>query len=307
MGKDRKELWIRSFRVRKRLGLWLGAGKPGVEAEDRKYQFSSLRFRPVKGRFHPLTMDDVSKQTMDLIGWAHTNRKPLIRILVTVAIVAAVVGGWIGYKNHREVAGSEALSNIRPQLDARGRPLPVPVEAYLKVADDYAGTTGGARALLIAGGMLFEAGKFTEAQAQFDRFLREYPEYPVANEALLGAASSLEAQGKTNDAIARYEDLINHHTADTTAPQAKAALAQLYVAENKPEPALRLYEELMRSANNDSWSVEASIQREELLDKYPNLKKPAPTSPALLPVAPTLPAATSSPPATSSVAPPVKK
>ena len=254
-------------------------------------------------------MDKETKRSMevyDVIGWAHTNRKPLISIVVGLVVIGAIIGGWIGYKNHRELAGSEALSNIRPQPDAQGRPGTGSAEDYLKVAENYAGTTGGARALMLAGGVLFDAGKYAEAQAQFDRFLREYPEYPVANEALLGVASSLEAQGKTNDAIARYEDLLNHHSADATAPQAKAALAQLYLAQNKPEPALKLYEELVRSPDNNSWSVEARIQGEELLDKYPNLKKPAPTSPALLPMAPKPPAATPPPAATSSVAPPVK-
>ncbi len=253
-------------------------------------------------------MDKETKHSMevyDVIGWAHTNRKPLTWIAVGIVVVGAIVGGWIGYKNHREQAGSEALSNIRPQPDAQGRPVPGSAEEYLKVANDYAGTTGAARALLLAGGVLFDAGKFAEAQTQFDRFLQEYPEYPVANVALLGLASSLEAQGKTNDAIARYEDLINHHSVDATAPQAKAALAQLYLAENKPEPALHLYEELMRSGDNNSWSVEARIQGEELLDKYPNLKKPPAPTRSVFP-----PPGTATPPPTTTNVPdlsPVKK
>jgi len=47
------------------------------------------------------------------------------------------------------------------------------------------------------------------------------------------------------------------------------------MGQNKPEQALRMYEELAKAGNNDTWSAEAGIQAEELLAKYPALRKPA--------------------------------
>jgi len=252
-------------------------------------------------RFYPLTMEQENKHSADadlynLIGWLHTNRKQLIGFVSVILVVGAAAGLWFWNKSQHEVAAGEALSNVKLPADALEHPTPALAEPYLKVANEYPGTSGGARALLMAGGVLFEAGNYTEAQSQFDRFLRDYPGNPMANEALLGVASSLEGQGKTNDAIARYDDLINHHVSDTTSPQAKAALAGLYATGGKPEQALHLYEDLMRNYNNSTWGEEASIGREDLLAKYPALAKapaintaavaPAVTMPPSVPVKP---------------------
>ena len=94
------------------------------------------------------------------------------------------------------------------------------------MANDYPGTTAAARALLTAAGMLFDAGKFKEAQDQFEKCLRDYSDFPLVNQASLGIAACLEAQGKTADAAARYDDYIKRHGSDSTIQQAKSALAR---------------------------------------------------------------------------------
>ena len=52
----------------------------------------------------------------------------------------------------------------------------------------------------------------------------------------------------------------------------------LYVTENKPELAYELYVDLANKNNPDTWTAEAGIQAEELLIKYPKLRKPAPAA-----------------------------
>jgi hypothetical protein len=59
---------------------------------------------------------------------------------------------------------------------------------------------------------------------------------------------------------------------------AKLTLARLFESQNKPEEALKLYEDLARSQNPyDPWAAEASERREQLLQKFPNLR-PAPAA-----------------------------
>jgi predicted negative regulator of RcsB-dependent stress response len=223
-----------------------------------------------------------------LVAWFHANRNRVLPITAIILVIGAGIGGFIWHKNYVETQAAAALSNIKPPTSAQesGAPNAANALPYVKVADDYAGTRGAARALLIAGGIQFDAGKFDVSQATFRRFISEYSENPLANLALLGVAASLEAQGKTAEAATAYDDLIKRHQADSTTPQAKSALARLYVAQDKPEQAMHLYEELARANNNDTWSVEAGIQLQELLAKYPNLKKPVASAP--VPTAPML-------------------
>lgn len=222
-------------------------------------------------------MDKETKHETDLyqlVAWAHANRKRLMAGLVVVLVAGGVFGFTIWNKSHHELMANEALANIKDPPGSREHPTTADAAPYLQVANDYSGTASAARARLMAGGALFEAGNFKDAKEQFEKFLQENPSHPMANEALLGVAASLEGDGKNADAIARYEDLIKHHMADTTSPQAKSALARLYLAENRPEDALPLYEELARGNNSESWVIEAEIQRQELFARYPNLKKP---------------------------------
>jgi predicted negative regulator of RcsB-dependent stress response len=230
-------------------------------------------------------MEDDVKHTADLyrlVAWAHARRKQLIRIGIAVVVVAAVVGFLIWHKSYNETAASEAIAKLKPPFGTEGTTASS-ADPYIKVANDYPGTAAGSRALLTAGGILFEAGKFKEAQDTFDRFVGEYPDSTLVNQAVLGVAASLEAQGKLAEATSRYDDFVHRHGMDATGTQAKSALARLYVAQNKPDKALQLYIELAQAGqagNRDTWTEEAGIQAGELLQKYPELRKPKVPEPA---------------------------
>ncbi len=224
-------------------------------------------------------MENEVKQTADfyrLVAWMHTNRKRLLIISAVVLIAGGGIGIYNWNKSNHETQANEALSNINPPSSAEESTNAAAAEPYLKVAAEYKGTSGGARALLIAGGILFEAGKFQEAQKRFEQFLGEYPDFPLADQALLGVDASYEAEGNLTEAATRYKDFVERHPTASTLPQAKSALARIYLAENKPELALQQYDDLERTRNNDSWTAEAGIQKEELLAKYPALRKQTP-------------------------------
>jgi predicted negative regulator of RcsB-dependent stress response len=229
-------------------------------------------------------MDKAVSESADLynlVAWFEVNRKRVITIAVVVLAVAAAIGLYYWHNASTETQANDALSSVRPPVMREGvLATAEDAQPYLKVAAEHPGTSAGGRALLIGGGIMFDAGKFDQAKAEFDKFLGQYPESPLAIQALLGVAASLEAQNKIPEATARYEELLKRHSNESVAPQAKSALARLYVAQNKPEQAMHIYEELAKAGNNDSWSAEAGIQLEELLAKYPNLKKPMAPSPA---------------------------
>jgi TolA-binding protein len=200
---------------------------------------------------------------------------------------------WQGYQ--RQVAAGEALSALAVEQMLSPTPRPNAVEAYLKVAAKYPKSPAGARALLMAGANLFTEGKYSEAQAQFEKFTREHHDSPFMGEALLGVAASLEAQGKTEAAVAGYKEIISRHPGDSVVPDAKFALARLYEIQNKPELARDLYLEVERESRFSSKGIEAGMRVEDLMAKYPKLAPvpaPAPftTSPILLTNLPVKPA-----------------
>jgi TolA-binding protein len=213
-------------------------------------------------------------------AWFDANRKPALWG-AGVVLVAGVIIAFVLYRqNEADVAASEALSNASmPQLTGGG-PGDL-TEAYLKVAATYPNSRAGARALLLAAGSLFTAGKYPEAQMQFERFRREHADSPFMGEALLGIAACLDAQGKTRDALAAYKDFTDHHPGDNALPQAKFALARLHEAQNELEQARNLFEEVERSDPYGSLGDEARMRLEDLKIKYPKLfapMTPAPTN-----------------------------
>jgi outer membrane protein assembly factor BamD (BamD/ComL family) len=157
----------------------------------------------------------------------------------------------------------------------------------------------------LGAGALFDNGKFQDAEEAFQKFLQQYPDYPMASQAELGVAASLEAQGKTADAVSRYKDFRDRHPQDSrqlqdpAVVQASVALARLYVVQGKPDSASRVYEDILKNGRGDSWTEEAEVERDQLLAKYPELRPkppaaPAPVTPSALKMNPT-PAPSSAP------------
>ncbi len=205
------------------------------------------------------------------LNWLDTNRQKLTRIAVVVAVVALAASYYFWNQAQQEAAASAALSDVPPGAGA--------AEAHLKLAAKYPKTSAAPRAVLVAAGDLFAAGKLPEAETQFKRLLDEYSESPFRVQGLLGVAACLDAQGKIPDAVTRYEQIVARYPKEAVASQAKSALARLYEIQNKPAQALPLYEELQRTEAYSSFGLEANIRRLALLAKHPELAKAkAPTA-----------------------------
>ena len=231
-----------------------------------------------------------SSEFYKLVAWVDANRKRIAWIGGIIVAVILAVSFYFWNKDQQELKAAQDLS----ALEIRNASTPgeaTAADGYLRIAAENPNTAAASRALLTGAGLLFDAGKYKEAQAQFEKFLRDYSDNPLVSQAALGLAASLDAQGRVPDAVTRYNEVIQRHPNDSAVNQAKVALARLYVTQNKPEQAFKIYDELARNGgmnNGDSWSAEAAIQREELLDKYPNLQPPAPKPAAAPTLAPSV-------------------
>ena len=214
-----------------------------------------------------------------LWNWIEANRNRVIGSAVIAAFVILVVWFFVSQRAAKEVAAGQALTQV---AFGGGKQL---ADAYAKVAAQYPGTVAGQRALLQSAVALFEAGKFSDAQLQFQNFLDAHPDNEFAGQALLGVAASQDAQGKTDLAVAAYQRVINNSSDPAAVSAAKFAQARIYESQGKFSDALNLYQDVARAAGGGSLGSEAMMRLIELRTKMP-ATAPAAVTPAPVPAVP---------------------
>jgi TolA-binding protein len=232
-----------------------------------------------------------------LLTWLVTHKKEVIWGSTAVVAIGLIAGITITYRNAREENANIALSKAF-NVSMAGPSA----EPLLKVASDYQGTAAGIRAQLMGAEALFDAGKYTEAKALFEGFLKDHRDTPYVSQASFGVAVCLQAQNQTNEAIKAFDDVLKRHSNDNVAPRARLALANYYLAQDKLPQAKEYYEQLLgTSANNSSVRAEASLRMQELYTRNPELFQPKNPEPAPVPpgtiIAPETTTGTSSAPA----------
>jgi predicted negative regulator of RcsB-dependent stress response len=216
---------------------------------------------------------------IEALTWFEVNKKRL-----AIGFVALLVIGFGVYvvnymSDQKEKKASSALIALNPATASTNDP-PVPATAYLKVTEDYAGTAGAERALLLAASAYFTEGKYSEAQNTFNRLLTEKPGSKWAPDAAFGVAASLESQGKRDEALSAYDLVARQYKTSAVADEARLAMARIYEAKNQPGDALKQYEELTQGGMSMR-AQDAMMRRMELLRKHPELEKPLTNAPAL--------------------------
>ena len=230
-----------------------------------------------------------SKAFLTLWAWADKNKKQLVWGFIALVVAGLGVAFWLAHQNETQNDANDALSKLTTAGDLAGETKPT-ADSYLKVAADYSSTQAGQRALLLAAGDLFAAGKYDDAQGQFQKFIKDYNDSPLISQAAMGVAACLDAQGKTNDAASAYQGVIDHYPNDNVIPQAKLALARLLVAQGKLKEAMSNLQEVARTYSGTTASSEAIMRGQQLMAAHPELmptNAPAPAAPAV-PAAPVI-------------------
>ena len=198
--------------------------------------------------------------------WFEANRIRIIWGGGIIAVVAGLIAFYSWQRDQKETAAGEALTRVITSIP-RDATFSQQAGLYLKITADYPGTSAGQRALLQGAAMLFAAGNYTDAQAQFQKFLDAYPGSFFAAQAALGVATSLDAEGKTDLAAAGYQRIINTYSDAVAVDYARFALAQIDERQGKLSEAQNLYETIVRYNPNGSLSSEAGLHLMELKTK----------------------------------------
>lgn len=244
----------------------------------------------------------------DLLAWLEVNKKKVgiaAAVLVALGFLFATIRH---FKRQKEERASAELLALKPTLVQPTNSPPPQAAGFLKVAENYSGTSAAERARILAATTLFTEGRYADAEKEFSKFLQEFSGSPWAPTAAYGVAASQEAGGKANEAFASYQNVVTAHANSPVVSDAKLALARIYENRKQPEQALRLYNELTAPLPGEQpgqgGNPQAENRKEALLRAHPSLNTNA-MAPAPLAVAPAAPApaATNPVPAATNAAP----
>jgi predicted negative regulator of RcsB-dependent stress response len=211
----------------------------------------------------------------DLLVWLEVNKKKVLYGSCAALVVFAGVYLYMWHSERTEVAASTHLLALRVLPSEKDDQPAASAEDFRKVALQYPSTRAAERAQLLSAGTLYAEGKYKEAEEQFQKFMSDNGDSPLAAVALLGVAASQDAQDKIDAAMSSYQSVTTRYPNDPAARRAKLGMATLYEAKNQPTNAMRIYQELNNPALFGESAMEASRRMESLVQKHPEL---APTN-----------------------------
>jgi predicted negative regulator of RcsB-dependent stress response len=219
--------------------------------------------------------DSTTLFLLKLWPWVETNKNRLIAGAAIAVLAIFVIWFVACQRESKEIAAGQALAQAA--LSGGGQTADI----YLKVAAQYSGTIAGERAQLQGAAAFFDAGRYADAQAQFQKFLDAHPDSEFSGQAALGVAASIDAQGKTDLAVGSYQRVISISSDAVVVGAAKFGLARIEESQGRLNEALVLYQDVAKTDPNGSLSSEAAMRLMELRSKLP-APTPAPTPAASL-------------------------
>ncbi len=198
--------------------------------------------------------------------WIEANKNRVIAGTGIIIVAVFLYSFFSWQREQNEIAAGRALTQLALSIPPNASASQL-ADAYLKIAGKYPGTLGGRRAWLQGAAALLAAGRFADAQAQFQKFLDAHPDGDFSAAAALGVASSLEALGKLDLAIGAYQRVVNGFSDVVAANAAKFALARIEEQQGKFTDALNFYESIARSSPGSVSASEAGMRAVELKTK----------------------------------------
>ena len=197
--------------------------------------------------------------------------------LVAAICVFVAFAGYRLYTIRRDTAAAALLASAKISPD------------FQKVIADYAGSSAAPSAMLLLAGEQRREGKFAEANATLQEFIKRNPKHELVTTAKMAMAGNLESLGKADEAFEMYRRIAAEHPRDFNAPAALLSEVHLLKQKGQIEEARRVCETVM-TQYRETYSAQEATQLLKTL-------KPAPAAPAPVSATPaaSVPAVAASP------------
>jgi predicted negative regulator of RcsB-dependent stress response len=212
------------------------------------------------------TQDAPAEIIFKLWPWLEANKNRLIAAGAAALVLWGIYYFITSQHEQREVDAGQALTMLLVNPDANASSGQI-ADAFAKLAAQYPGTAAGQRAQLQAGAAMFNAGKYPDAQAQFQKYLEAGSGGTLAATAQLGVAASLEAQNKLDLAISAYQKVMSVYSGSSSVLPAEFALGRIAEQQNKLTEAVSHYETVARASQGGSLAQEAMMRASEIKTK----------------------------------------
>ena len=204
-------------------------------------------------------------ELLPLVEWWEKDGKSTVIWLLVAAIA---VGGWYGWKNHKQAvkqAASDALVNAYTTEEIEDA-----------VAKFSGSATEGALKLRLAKSY-FDAGRYEESLAQYEALIGNAPD-GFADIPAVGKAQCLEALGRFEEAAKEFDAFAEVSPKNDLALTAQLGAARCFVQSGDKAKALARIEAL-KAANKDDDLSKARIEATETaIRRFGQKAAPAPAA-----------------------------
>lgn len=192
-------------------------------------------------------------ELIPLVEWWEKDGKQTVALL---AVAAIAVGGWYGWKAHRESVRDAASASLTSTYTA---------DELEEAVSRFSGQpVGGALKIRLAKSY-FDAGRYEEALAQYDELLANPPD-GFADIPAVGKAQCLEALGKFAEAVAAFDAFAEANPKSFLALTAQLGAARSLAQSGDKAKALERIEAL-KEANKDDDLAKARVEATESVIK----------------------------------------
>ncbi len=129
------------------------------------------------------TQDAPAEILFKLWPWLEANKNRLIGVAVAIVVVAGVYYFVSAEHEQKEIAAGEALTQL---LLTPATTSDQSADALVGLASKYSGTEAAKRAQLQGAASLFDAARYADAQAQFQKVSREQCRRPAGGDSRTG-------------------------------------------------------------------------------------------------------------------------
>ncbi|MCD6287737.1 MAG: tetratricopeptide repeat protein [Candidatus Hydrogenedentes bacterium] len=203
--------------------------------------------------------------------WVLENRQQVLGAAVAIAVAVLIVIIYSIVSGRAEQRGLVLLEEARQSDNIETR-----ISSFENIINSYSGTTASYEAMFLLGNAYYDAGKYDESAATFEKLLKKYPKSYFAPMAEEGLAYIAEAKGDSKSAIDHFTRITKIYPKTIVAHRAFMALGKLYEKLGDTEKAAQAYDDLVSTYPGSTYADEASKRYKKL--KPPELADDAQTT-----------------------------